>query len=78
MTNTPYPNPVAAWKHRTRLERVQNENTKDWLSIVGMNETTRVRLRITKEADGDLRFDLTDRDDLPPGRAWDPPIQGLR
>ena len=52
----------AAWKHRTRLERFQLADSKDWLSIVGVNETTRVRMRITKDPNGAPRFDLTDAD----------------
>ncbi len=52
----------AAWRHRTRMERLQLDNTKDWLSIVGVNATTRVQLRITKSGDGTPRFVLDDGD----------------
>ena len=62
----------AAWKNRYRLERTQIENSKDWLSIVGMNETTRVRMRITKDTDGDPRFDLTDNDVRNDWKSADP------
>src|SRR4029077_8303058 len=36
----------AAWKHRSRIERLSLSNSKMWLSIVGVNETTRVAMRI--------------------------------
>src|SRR5262249_38753366 len=34
----------------------------DWLSVVGVNETTRVRMKITRDPDGNPRFDLADGD----------------
>jgi alpha/beta hydrolase fold. len=52
----------AAWKYRTRMERLQLQNSKDWLSLVGVDETTRVTMRITKDAKGAPRFDLADGD----------------
>ena len=65
----------AAWKNRTRLERLQLENSKDWLSIVGVNETTRVRMEINKDSNGNPRFNLTDADVRNDWRNADPKLR---
>ncbi len=52
----------AAWRHRTRLERLQLENSKDWLAVVGVDAATRVRLVIGKDDSGRPHFDLTEGD----------------
>jgi len=52
----------SAWRYRTRLENVQLANSKDWLSIIGVNAKTRVRMRITQDDDGAPRFDLGEGD----------------
>lgn len=47
-----------AWKHRTRMERLSLTDSKTWLCIVGVGETTRTGMHISKDADGKPRFDL--------------------
>lgn len=49
-----------AWRYRTRTERLQLRNSKDWLAIVGVDATTRVSMTINKDASGNPRFDLSD------------------
>jgi len=39
----------AAWKHRSRIERLTLTNSKMWLSIVGLDETTRVAMQIKSD-----------------------------
>jgi pimeloyl-ACP methyl ester carboxylesterase len=51
-----------AWRYRTRLEKLQLQNSKDWLAIVGVDATTRVSMHITKDSAGLPRFDLSDAD----------------
>ncbi len=51
-----------AWRYRTRLEKLQLQNSKDWLAIVGVDATTRVTMRIAKDSAGKPRFDLSDAD----------------
>jgi pimeloyl-ACP methyl ester carboxylesterase len=51
-----------AWRYRTRTEKLQLQAAKDWLCIVGVDATTRVRMRISKDDTGKPRFDLTDAD----------------
>jgi pimeloyl-ACP methyl ester carboxylesterase len=52
----------AAWKHRTRIEKLTLKNSKSWLAIVGVGEDTRVSMHIGKDAQGKPRFDLADGD----------------
>ena len=52
----------AAWRHRSRIEKLLIDDPKRWLSIVGVNATTRVKMQILKEKDGAPRFDLSDKD----------------
>lgn len=52
----------AAWKHRTRIEKLMLKDSKKWLSIVGVGETTRVGMEIIKDTNGDPRFILPDED----------------
>lgn len=52
----------AAWRHRSRIERLTLKNSKSWLAIVGVGEKTRVSMRITKDAAGKPRFELNDGD----------------
>lgn len=51
-----------AWRHRTRLEKLQLENPKDWLCVVGVDASTRTHMHIAKDGAGQPRFDLTDAD----------------
>jgi pimeloyl-ACP methyl ester carboxylesterase len=50
----------AAWKHRTRIEKLALADSKSWLCIVGVNEKTRVGMRIVKDAAGKPRFVLAE------------------
>ena len=52
----------AAWKHCSRTERLVLDDSKSWLCVAGVDETTRTGMRITKDADGNPRFDLSDTD----------------
>lgn len=52
----------AAWRHRSRIEKLTLKNSKSWLSIVGVGEKTRVGMRITKDAQGKPHFELADGD----------------
>jgi pimeloyl-ACP methyl ester carboxylesterase len=52
----------SAWRYRTRLERLQLANPKDWLCVVGVDAPTRLKMRIGKDAGGQPRFDLSDVD----------------
>lgn len=52
----------AAWKHRTRIERLQLANSKDWLAIVGVDAPTRVCLQISRDTRGQPRFEFRDGD----------------
>ena len=61
-----------AWKHRTRLERLSLEDSKTWLCLVGVNETTRTALRILPDPAGQPRFELTERDVRNDWEADDP------
>lgn len=49
-----------AWRYRNRLERLVLDEPKAWLSIVGVNEPTRVALRIRKDPAGAPMFELAD------------------
>jgi len=49
----------AAWKHRTRIEKLKLSDSKMWLSIVGLDEDTRVAMRIVKR-EGKPWFELGD------------------
>ena len=40
----------AAWKHRTRIEKLTLSDSKKWLAIVGLDEDTRVSMRISSDA----------------------------
>jgi pimeloyl-ACP methyl ester carboxylesterase len=51
-----------AWKYRQRLEKLQLAVPDDWLCIVGVDASTRVRMKISKDDAGAPRFDLTDVD----------------
>lgn len=51
-----------AWHHRTRIEKLTLKDSKMWLSIVGVGETVRVGMRITKGDDGKPWFQLADGD----------------
>ena len=51
-----------AWRYRTRVEKLKLQNSKDWLAIVGVDASTRVRMQITKDGAGQPRFDLSDAD----------------
>ncbi|HEY6070150.1 MAG TPA: alpha/beta hydrolase, partial [Chthoniobacterales bacterium] len=62
----------SAWKYRTRIEKLQLPDSKKWLCIVGVDETTRVRLNIGKDAANKPRFDLTDADVANDWHAADP------
>ena len=48
-----------AWKHRVRIEKLTLSNSKMWLAIVGLDETTRVSMEI-KRAGGKPWFELED------------------
>ena len=52
----------AAWKHRSRIEKLILKNSKRWLCIVGVGETTRVNMAIVKGANGEPWFQLSDAD----------------
>jgi hypothetical protein len=52
----------AAWKHRSRLEKLRLSDSKKWLCIVGVDETTRVQMKILKGSDGTPWFQLADAD----------------
>jgi pimeloyl-ACP methyl ester carboxylesterase len=47
-------------RHRTRLERFKIEDPKRWLCVVGVNEKTRVRMRVLADRSGQPQFDLSD------------------
>lgn len=49
----------AAWRHRTRVERLVLDDPKRWLCIVGVGRRTRVGMAITRSPEGP-RFDLSD------------------
>ena len=49
-----------AWRHRNRVEKLRLKDSKKWLSIVGVGETTRVGMEITKDEKGEPRFVLSD------------------
>ena len=51
-----------AWRHRTRLEKLELQGSRDWLAIVGVDASTRVNMRIAKDSAGQPRFDLSDAD----------------
>jgi pimeloyl-ACP methyl ester carboxylesterase len=54
--------------HRSRINAFRLDSArltpKDWLCVVGVNATTRVRLQVVKQADGtpDFQFHSSDRD----------------
>jgi pimeloyl-ACP methyl ester carboxylesterase len=48
----------AAWKHRTRIEKLSLSDSKIWLSIVGLDEDTRVAMQIVKR-EGKPWFELS-------------------
>ena len=52
----------SAWTYRTRLERLTLADSKTWLCIVGVGETTRTRMYISKDSEGKPRFNLEDSD----------------
>jgi pimeloyl-ACP methyl ester carboxylesterase len=52
----------AAWRHRSRIEKLTLKNSKSWLAIVGVGETTRVTMRVSKDAAGKPHFQLADGD----------------
>jgi pimeloyl-ACP methyl ester carboxylesterase len=52
----------AAQQHRIGIENLVLKDSKQWLCIVGVDATTRVRMHINKDADGKPRFDLSDND----------------
>lgn len=52
----------AAWRHRSRIEKLTLKNSKSWLAIVGVGEKTRVGMHISKDPAGKPRFDLADGD----------------
>ncbi len=52
----------AAWRHRSRIERLRLKDPKRWLCLVGVHAQTRVRMRITGDPDGGPRFQLSDDD----------------
>lgn len=39
----------AAWRHRSRIDRLKLSNSKRWLSIIGVDATTRVTMEIKRE-----------------------------
>ena len=49
----------AAWRHRSRIEKLTLRNSKMWLSIVGLDETTRIEMRIKNDG-GKPWFQLGD------------------
>jgi hypothetical protein len=51
----------AARQHRDRIETLTLDDPKRWLCIVGVNATTRVRMQIQKDTEGNPRFDLSDK-----------------
>ena len=61
----------AAWKHRSRIEKLKLSDSKMWLSIVGLDEDTRVAMRIVKR-EGKPWFELGDaRNDWHKGTSID-------
>lgn len=52
----------AAWAHRTRVEKLKLQDAKSWLTLVGVDGSTRVRMHIAEDSAGQPRFDLTDSD----------------
>lgn len=52
----------AAWRHRSRIERLRLKDSKKWLCLVGVNANTRVRMEIGKDSAGQPRFQLDDGD----------------
>ena len=61
-----------AWAHRTRIEKLTLADSKKWLCIVGVDQTTCVRMKIDKDAQNNPRFDLTDADVTNEWHAADP------
>ena len=49
----------AAWKHRSRIEKLTLDDPKTWLCIVGVGRKTRVGMEITRDQ-GVPHFDLSD------------------
>jgi pimeloyl-ACP methyl ester carboxylesterase len=52
----------SAWKHRTRIEKLALKDPKQWLCLVGVDETTRVDMKIVKDDHGGPWFQLSDGD----------------
>ena len=52
----------SAWTYREDIEQLELEDSKVWLSIVGVDAETRVSMSISKDPKGNPRFDLSDRD----------------
>jgi pimeloyl-ACP methyl ester carboxylesterase len=49
-----------AWKHRSRIEKLQLSDSKSWLCIVGLDEHTRVEMTINADSKGKPLFLLDD------------------
>ena len=62
----------AARQHRDSIEKLTLDDSKRWLCIVGVYQTTRVRLKIDRDAANNPRFDLTDGDVTNEWHAADP------
>jgi pimeloyl-ACP methyl ester carboxylesterase len=52
----------AGRQHRLSMESLVLPDSKQWLCIVGVDATTRVRMHINRDAAGQPRFDLSDND----------------
>lgn len=63
----------AAWKHRSRVEKLALKDPKRWLCIVGVGESTRVTMTIVKDKAGEPWFKLIDADVR---NGWDVPDPG--
>jgi pimeloyl-ACP methyl ester carboxylesterase len=52
----------SAWDYRAKIEKLTLDDSKIWMSIVGVNADTRIRMNISKDSSGNPHFDLSDRD----------------
>jgi hypothetical protein len=68
---------VAAQRHRNDIEKVTLNDPKRWLCIVGVNATTRVKMKIEKDTNGNPRFNLSDDDVVNKWKADDPALHIL-
>lgn len=62
-----------AWRHRSSLERLRLEDTRDWLCIVGVGSRTRLRVSLVPDANAQPRFEIGE-----PIDEWDATAPSIR